>query len=365
MGRLEEHFRRSKLKRRERAIGAQQSAGEIALAFAADERFALPLSVGVYSALRHLPRATRPELLILDGGLSAQSRSRIERVLSRAHPQARWSFVEQDMSDLEGLRTTSHGNLTNYLRLRLPFLAEHRSIILYLDADVLVRRDLSELVALAQEADGQPLSAVRDYLYPSLGSVFGTLGCSQAGLDPDAPYFNSGVLAIHSRSWRRLGISEAALSFPRKHGDLMRLSDQDALNAAAVGRWHELPSAWNVMPVNISPYQRAQRRLGQTVKSRRSMMRDAALIHFVGPFKPWNPLQPSAARLEYVRALIKSGWFDSPQQALVWLVRYIALLPIGITRGVKRWSKRRISVSMSRLGRATASGNVKGSGRRP
>lgn len=169
------------------------------------------------------------------------------------------------------------GYLSNgmYLRLFLPALlpaAVER--YLYLDVDTVCVGDLSELWRMPM--GDHALAAVPDGYTGTVGAEGGLPGAE--GLDPDAPYFNSGVLLVNKRRWRELRVSERCFDYLRRNRGRLRFPDQDALNVVAYGRWLPLDPQWNVMKL-------WRPRLGYEDLHWNCMGR---IIHFAGRRKPWD-----------------------------------------------------------------------------
>ena len=67
------------------------SASPVVLACGADEAFAMPMAVTLFSAISHL---TRPaEVYVIDGGLGGRTRDRLQEVLGRARVDTRVTFL--------------------------------------------------------------------------------------------------------------------------------------------------------------------------------------------------------------------------------------------------------------------------------
>src|SRR5215207_9992736 len=120
---------------------------EFALVFASDEPYAQGLAVAICSALANLTPAIEPEICVLDNGLSESSRARLPRVVAAAR---RSKEVHLIRIPAERLRDLPSGRPPSvYSRLLIPELVPpHVQRAVYLDADVLVRRDLSPLFTI-------------------------------------------------------------------------------------------------------------------------------------------------------------------------------------------------------------------------
>ena len=298
-----------------------------------DDRYALPLAITAHSALRRLAPGAEVTLLVVDGGITKESRRRIERVVQRARFETELRWVRPEVRHLSGLRATDWGSPAQYLPLLIPRLVDDSQFALYLDSDLLVLGDLAEMWRRLEEGSGVPVHAVLDYGLHHLGEALNRDVCERLGMDPEAPYFNSGVVVIDLQAWRMRGIPEAASAFARDHADVVRFADQDALNATIQGDWSRLDDRWNVLVGSIdlllerwegSPQDKARRRV--------ELVQDAHIYHFSGPRKPWKPGARRIGRRAYLAEIRMSGWFETPGEYRRWRWRLAALSPLVRTR---------------------------------
>lgn len=292
--------------------------GECALVFAADERFARPTAVAMFSALKNLSSALQPPIYILTNGISDGSQARLRHVSRRqAGREIHWLQVPPGSLLEHGGRR--HLTATAYARLLIPQLlpASVRRAV-YLDGDVLVTDDVSPLFHLS--LDGAPFGAVRDFHVPTTDSE----RSSVRGLVEPKPYCNTGVLVIDPKVWRAEELTQRALAFARAAAEPLPFADQDAINAAADG-WKELDARWNVQVLSMYWPELPRTELTDwLIDHRDELYRDAAVLHFGGLPKPWQPwsFATSRGKTAWAQALIESQW-HSRRESLGWLVPWL------------------------------------------
>jgi lipopolysaccharide biosynthesis glycosyltransferase len=145
--------------------------------------------------------------LILGDGLSAENKRNI-RLAAGSDVQ----FIDLTRSMIKrinGFRTTAHWSRSTYSRLILPeMLPEDVSTIIYLDADTIIKSDISDLANLS----------LGDNLIAGV-SATGHTTTEQYNEHLGRPlrsfYFNAGVLVLNARKWRREGLTEAAFNRKR------------------------------------------------------------------------------------------------------------------------------------------------------
>ena len=300
-----------------------------------DDRYAMPLAVTLCSALGRLPADTTPVVMVVDGGITAPNRERVERVISNSHSAVDVQWVDPQVDQFTDLRTTNWGSPASYLPLLIPALAPDRSRALYLDSDLLVRADLTKLWDSQPPGDATPLAAVRDFGFVRLADALRGDAAARLGLDGEAPYFNSGVMLMNLDVWRETQIPERAFEFARDHPDAMRFTDQDALNAVIQSDWQQLDERWNVLIGSIDRL--VDLRAGSPSEQealRRRLLDDPYIVHFSGPRKPWKPGYRRTGRAEYLTEVEGSDWFDSPSEHRAWARRRAMRSPLANAKRV-------------------------------
>jgi lipopolysaccharide biosynthesis glycosyltransferase len=294
----------------------------IVVALGADERYSVPLAVAVRSLLDNAFDPRRLEIWILDGGLSPRT---VERLWRSWEPtQARLSIVSADLDRLEGLpRMGSRLSSATYLRLFMPEMLTERDRGIYLDADTLVLSDLGELWKV--ELQEQPIAAVQEAYVPYVSSDNGLMNWRDLGLEPDAKYFNPGVMILDLARWREENITLKVIRYLTSQTEFVRWHDQDALNAVLAGRWRELDRVWNVTPY----WDRPEHRLGSNV----DILQRVRILHFLSDAKPWLPGYEHRGHLKLFQAYLRrTDWAGEASGRDYTLVRK-ALCRIGFHLG--------------------------------
>jgi lipopolysaccharide biosynthesis glycosyltransferase len=299
----------------------------IVFACGADDRFAMPMAVSLFSALEQLGDGYDVQLYVVDGGISPANAANLRRVLRHRSNPVEVHLVAADLARLGGLKVSGHLRLPTYFRLLVPeIVPEPYERAIYLDSDLLVRSDPAAL--WDAEMGESPALAVRECSNPTVSSRVGVLNYRELGLDPEAPYINGGVLVMDLVRWRSERLAQAVLHHTVEYAEFVQFGDQDGLNAVLAGRWGLLDPRWNV-PVYLtvdrifdliedSPF-KEELRLG-----RRALLREAHILHFIGARKPWEPGCGLPGQLAWLRALQRSGWYAGREQALrlkTWTLR--------------------------------------------
>jgi len=245
---------------------------------AADEKYLPFLACHLISLGEHASEAAPMEITVIQRGISRQEQQKLELLIPGYH-KLRW--VEPNTTLLRKLGAPpDFANLSpHYFRLLIPFLMPNEARAIYLDADTIVLKEVFSL--WVTDLEDRVVAAVRDYL-PCVCDAVGNW--EELRLNPNAPYFNSGVLVMDLVQWRREKISQRALSACQKYQHRLLAQgkwnqyDQYGLNVVIHGNWKALNPAWNH---------------GADLPQS-----EARIVHFVGNGKPALPTcQPLFSRL--------------------------------------------------------------------
>ncbi|MBC2606932.1 glycosyltransferase family 8 protein [Pelagicoccus albus] len=293
----------------------------INVACACDNSFAMPLAVMVRSILDTLSCSEKIELFVLDGGVSPENKKKVLSSWEAHRVDVNW--LSPELSDISGLRVSGHVNLLTYFRILLPrMLPERVERVIYLDCDMVVRKDLSVLwdTPLGDYA----LCAVQDMTVPVMNASEGLENYEmcrpflsldvplntyrELSISPTCKYFNAGLLFINLKMWRKERIAERVLSYLRNYNERIQFWDQDGLNAVLYNQWGELDLRWNQIPHiyrypswRHSPFDEVDFELARN---------EPWIIHYAASDKPWNPRSEHPLKGEFYETLKGTQWSD-------------------------------------------------------
>ena len=214
----------------------------VVLALASNERYFPGLYCAVASAFSHLDARREVDLKVLDGGISQTSRDTLSMWIDPVGGRVRLEFVPVDPSIFGKATLGPSKSHMAYCRILLPHLLDVPRVI-YLDCDVLVFRDLSELFDF-ELSPGKVLAAVPDSETLSLREDSLVMAKAMK-LPAQGAYFNSGVMLMNLDELRKKHFFERALEFLNTWREDYRFWDQSAINFLLHGQIHTLPECWN------------------------------------------------------------------------------------------------------------------------
>ncbi len=185
--------------------------------------------------------------------------------------------------------------------------------VLFLDADLLVMRDVAEL--WETPLDERVLAAAPDAAVPLCSAPRGVKGWQALGIPHDAAYFNCGVLLIHLGRWRERNVTQRALRYFENTREPIDFLHQEALNAVLWDDWKRLDPRWNLL---------ASRAGRSFDRSGREDWKRPGIVHFAGRMKPWRAAIGGPFNAPYQRALADVLPLLSPEPA-DWMDRFVSL----------------------------------------
>ena len=176
----------------------------------------------------------------------------------------------------------SAGSFTTFYRLFLPKLLKDVGVCLYMDTDIAILDDLTDLLDI--DLEDYYIAGVPDRL--CLDAAFDE-HTTLYGIKP-AHYVNAGMILMNLKAIRRDGISEEFEEMGRTKA--LRFLDQDILNYSCKGNVKILQKKYNVFPGDCEAELEILR--SKAPECIHLLDSDAvinpSIIHYVGPRKPWN-----------------------------------------------------------------------------
>lgn len=260
------------------------------IAFATDDNYCQHLSVALTSIIKNKHQDTSLNIYILYDELYTKN---IQLLQSLATEQIFINFVKIDKKDFAScpLPKEFHFSLPTYFRLKLADILPDINKILYLDCDIIVKKDLSELYN--HNIENFYAGATRDYKAEE----------SRQRLElnsSDGFYFNAGVMLINLKKWREDNLTNKFFEFINTSLAKITWVDQDVLNCCLYGKVLELNQTYNAKYFD-SPDDNFQE---NTFFS--SALNNPTVIHYLACIKPWH---------KHCNHPLKSEYFDYLKQS--------------------------------------------------
>jgi lipopolysaccharide biosynthesis glycosyltransferase len=206
---------------------------------------------------------------------------------------------------------SKHFTNTVYYRLRIPDVLQTRKRCIYLDADMIVNSDLTELydVDLHDKWLGGVADSVRGYKNEK-ERVKRESYRKSFEIESLQEYINSGVLLLDLDVLRKNNIEEKFEAFLKKYKDPSQ-HDQTVINSVCYGKILSLPLKFNTQAFMYThkAYGKDEEKFSQIFpqKEWEEAWENPRIIHFAGE-KPWN--DPSTFWIE--------KWWNTARKTQYW-----------------------------------------------
>jgi lipopolysaccharide biosynthesis glycosyltransferase len=294
-----------------------QDTNALVLVCAADDKYAMPLSVAVRSALENINKKRDVILFIIDGGIKIHNKNKILNSLTSEKcnvkfipkPNALLKDIEEThlYCEANNITLNNYVSLACYYRLLIPeLLPKNLKKVIYLDSDLIVRGDLEDLWQIDLEENY--VLAAQDIWIRFISAPEGLLNYKELGMASGSKYFNSGVLVINLEKWRMDKIAIKAIQYIKENSKYIRYHDQDVLNAILGGKWGELDPRWNCQNTIRSYSSWKESPFSEEIYD--NLIHDPYIIHYVTRLKPWISRHTPFKEyfFKYVDMTEWSGW---------------------------------------------------------
>jgi len=243
----------------------------IPIFFSVNDAYAPYLAVALNSIKDNASKRYLYHIHILNDDISEENRRKLQLFADEGF---RIEFISlskklrslDKTGKLRSHRFGAFASLTIYFRLFIPALFPQYDKGIYLDSDIVVPGDLSQLW---QEPLGNNLiGACADYSIQHIAPFMRYID-QYVGVD-HRNYVNSGVLLMNMRRLREVDMAGRFLDWMQKYSLETVAPDQDYLNALCWDAIHYLDPVWDAMP-----------------SDRISFLDAPQIIHFNLDAKPW------------------------------------------------------------------------------
>ena len=217
---------------------------EIPIFFSSDNNYIPYLDVTIASLIENASKEYTYRMIVLNTGISEES---IEKVKRNERPGFAIDFIDIS-SALENIRkhfkNVYHFSVVTYYRLFISSLFPQYDKAIYLDCDLVVLGDISELYNT--ELGENILAAVPDQNIKTVEAFKRYIEIA-ISVDPNK-YINAGVLLINLDAFRKNEIEKKLVKLITSFNFDLVDPDQAYLNYLCKNKIHFLPNGWNKIP---------------------------------------------------------------------------------------------------------------------
>ena len=213
----------------------------IPIFFASNDRYVPYLDVAILSIMEHASKENKYEITILKSDISEENQRKLKK-----HNSKNFSINFFDVKEvLEPIRKTLpdmfYYTLAAYYRLFIETAFPQYDKVIYLDCDIVAKTDIAEL--FDQEIGNNLIAGVCEQ-NTWKSPEFTYYVDNMLGIDPKT-YFNSGVMLMNLKEFRKFGVQKRFLDMLIKYNFDCLAPDQEYLNVICHGKVKYLPNGWN------------------------------------------------------------------------------------------------------------------------
>lgn len=284
------------------------------IVYASDDNFAEFLGISMISLFENNTECDNITIYILDDGIGDDNKEKLNSIGEKYNRKVIFMPVP-NLHELAGveIHTNSRWSLSTFSRLFLEkILPETVEQVIYLDCDILVMDSLEKLFDM--DLKGYCCGAVFDCI--SDGHK------ANVGLNLDDNYFNSGVMLISLKNWRKENLFMQFTDFINRYNGNTPYVDQGVINGVISRKIKPIDVKYNCYTVlfdfsyeDMLKYRKPSKYYSEQEVS--EAKKNPAIVHFTTSFlslRPWveGCKHPYAAT--WIKYKKMSPWVDVPMR---------------------------------------------------
>ena len=221
---------------------------EIPIFFSTDDNYIAFLDIAIRSLIENASTSYAYRIIVLNTGLSPVN---VDTIKLNERPGFTIEFVDisnQIEKIKQKLKDVYHFSIVTYYRLFIASIFPQYDKIIYLDCDIVVLGDISELYHI--ELKDNILGAAPEQFVQNT-EEFRLYAKHALNVDPDK-YVNAGVLLMNLKEFRKNEIEKKFIDLITKYNFDLLDPDQAYLNYLCLDKIHILPNGWNKEPMNLA-----------------------------------------------------------------------------------------------------------------
>ena len=240
---------------------------EIPICFATDDNYVPFLSVAIASLLDNSSAENYYRIFVLITQLKAENINKIKK-LEKHNSSIEFISLAKELDKIQGMfHLRDYYSKETYYRIFIPNLFPQYKKVLYLDCDITVLGDVSELYNT--HIHGFYVGAAQEEVMQTY-EVFGNYVEKADGINRKN-YFNAGILLINCRRWRNKFIAEKFVDLLNRY-KFRVVQDEDYLNVLCKDHVRSISLGWNKTSYKNDAFDD----------------KDLRLIHWKINWRPWK-----------------------------------------------------------------------------
>lgn len=218
----------------------------ISLVVVSDDHYMILVGALIKSVEKNLSSQSRLDLWIIEDNVADMSKEMMESSIDKDITTLHW----KPLKDIIPPNLTLPADLSSYplniyMRLFIPFfIPEGVDKVIYLDADMIVKTDLTKL--WDTDITNYTIAAVMDPRLKTFDNSWGGIrNYKKLGFSGSTPYFNTGLLLINIPRWKKNKTTEQIIEVINTNKRYANYPDQYGMNIVLANLWLALDDRWN------------------------------------------------------------------------------------------------------------------------
>lgn len=261
----------------------------IPIVMSANEFFSPVLAAALYSIKESSKKDTNYDIVILERDILEKTKLRLKSIFKDYNNISLRFYNVGALIDNYHLYISNLITVETYYRFLIPELFSGLSKVLYLDGDIIVKRDVADLFKI--DIGKQLVGACHDITCMGLVNGFDEEAyqycINKMKLKNPLNQFNAGVMIMNLDEFRKSFTTDYMLKFAEN--GKFKFWDQDALNILCEDKVHWLDYAWNYMADEKSGWRGNINRFApkKSYELYLEAGKNPFIYHFAGNEKPW------------------------------------------------------------------------------
>lgn len=263
------------------------------ICYSTDLNYCPHLAASIASLLKHAKAKQEITIHIMHSGCLDEKCQAKFCSLSKLHDNAKIKFLT--IKELHNIPKHFYFPKEAFFRIFFARLHPELDKALYLDCDIIVQADLTELYC----------TDITNYSLAAIPDIADAENKTRLDLKAEGcHYYNSGVLLMNLAKFRDEKLEDKLISFATKHMAQCRFYDQCSINVVLQESILCVHPRWNMQFVDESiPYT-------QLSEEHANAFAHPSIIHFIGSgvWKPWSRGCKHPYQKNYIEALSLTPW---------------------------------------------------------
>jgi len=295
--------------------------------YACNDNYAKLAGVSLFSLLKNNRDIDSLSIGILDDNISCINKKKLQNTAELFNREIIFFNVDEKIAQLKNdinpygnAADSKTGGYTAYARLFISeYLPNNIQKVIYIDCDTLINNSIKDLVNFSM--DNKSIALAYDCFRKEYKQYI--------QYPDDYPYYNSGVVLIDIKNWKKYNCTQQILMHLREKKRYYPLVDQDILNIVLKDHIQLLPLRYNVLSqCFLYNYSALKYVYGLKTYYKKSEFVHAksqpAIYHFCGQTfgRPWFSNSKHPIKALYDSYYYESEWKDEKQATYNWKIEY-------------------------------------------